>query len=86
MTLFEYIESRRDELLLAAAEHAFVVALCILIATIIGVGIGIAAYRRPRLAAFAIGTSGVFLTIPSFALLGLLIPLLGLGWGPTVVA
>ena len=86
MTLYEYIESRRDELLLAAAEHALVVALSILIATIIGLGIGVAVHRRPRLAALAIGTSGGFLTIPSFALLGLLIPLLGLGWGPTVVA
>lgn len=86
MTLSEYVQSRWDDLSQAAVQHALVVGLSILIATVIGVGIGVATHRRPRLAAVAIGTAGGFLTIPSFALLGLLIPFLGLGWGPTVVA
>jgi osmoprotectant transport system permease protein len=86
VTFSEYVQSRWDDLSQAAVQHALVVALSVLIATVIGVGIGVATYRRPRLSAIAIGTSGGFLTIPSFALLGLLIPFLGLGWGPTVVA
>ena len=86
MTFSEYVQSRWDDLSQAAVQHALVVALSVLIATVIGVGIGVATHRRPRLSAIAIGTSGGFLTIPSFALLGLLIPFLGLGWGPTVVA
>ncbi|MCW2885315.1 MAG: transporter permease [Streptosporangiaceae bacterium] len=86
MSLSEYVSSRWDELTQAAGQHALVVALSILIATLIGVGTGVLTYRRPRLAALAVGTTGGFLTIPSFALLGLLIPFLGLGWGPTLVA
>jgi osmoprotectant transport system permease protein len=43
-------------------------------------------YRRDRAARMAIATAGVFLTIPSFALFGLLIAPLGLGYPPTVVA
>src|SRR3954452_16894716 len=86
MTLSEYVSSRWDELTQAAAQHALVVALSILIATVIGVGVGVLTYRRPRLAGLATATTRGFLTIPSFALLGLLIPFLGLGWGPTLVA
>jgi osmoprotectant transport system permease protein len=86
VSLSEYIASRWDLLTQAALEHALVVAISLVIATIIGVGIGMLTHRSPRWAAFAIGTSGGFLTIPSFALLGLLIPILGLGWGPSVVA
>lgn len=86
MTLSEYVQSRWDDLSQAAVQHALVVALSVLIAAVVGVGIGVATYHRPRMSAIAIGTTGGFLTIPSFALLGLLIPFLGLGWGPTVVA
>lgn len=86
MTLSEYVSSRSDELSQAAGQHALVVALSILMASVIGVGIGMLTYHRPRAAALAVGTTGGFLTIPSFALLGLLIPFLGLGWGPTLVS
>jgi osmoprotectant transport system permease protein len=86
MPFSDYVSTRWDQLTQAAGQHALVVALSILIATVIGVGVGVVAYRRPRLAALAIGATGGFLTIPSFALLGLLIPFLGLGWGPTLVA
>ncbi|GLZ11606.1 ABC transporter permease [Actinomadura sp. NBRC 104425] len=86
MNFSDYVQSRWDELFQAAVQHALVTALSIAIATVIGVGIGIAAHRRPLLSGLAVGVSGGVLTVPSFALLGLLIPFLGLGWAPTVVA
>lgn len=86
MTFTEYVQSRSDELTQAFGQHALVVAVSMAIATILGVGIGLITWRRPRLSGLAIGMSSGFLTIPSFALLGLLIPVLGLGWTPTVFA
>jgi osmoprotectant transport system permease protein len=86
MTFTEYVQSRSDELTQAFGQHALVVAASMAIATVLGVGIGLITWRRPRLSGLAIGTSSGFLTIPSFALLGLLIPILGLGWTPTVFA
>jgi osmoprotectant transport system permease protein len=44
-----------------------------------GLTIGVRAARRPRLAAAALAITGVILTIPSFALFGLLTILLGIG-------
>ncbi|WP_329255997.1 ABC transporter permease [Actinoallomurus sp. NBC_01490] len=86
MTFTEYVQTRSDELTRAFGQHALVVALSIAIATVLGVGIGTLTWRHARLSGFAIGVSSGFLTIPSFALLGLLIPVLGLGWSPTVFA
>jgi osmoprotectant transport system permease protein len=86
MTFSEYVQTRSDELAKAFGQHALVVVVAMVIATVLGVGGGMLTWRRPRLSGFAIGVSSGFLTIPSFALLGLLIPVLGLGWTPTVFA
>jgi osmoprotectant transport system permease protein len=86
MTFSEYVQTRQDELVRAFGQHALVVAVAMAIATVLGVGIGMLTWRHRRLSGIAIGASSGFLTIPSFALLGLLIPVLGLGWEPTIFA
>jgi osmoprotectant transport system permease protein len=86
MSLGDYLARRWDQLLLQAEEHAAVVALAVLMAAVVGIGVGIATWNRPRLAAAALTVASGLLTVPSFALLGLLIPLLGLGWAPSLTA
>lgn len=86
MGFFEYLASRWDDLLELSIEHAQVVLVSLLIATAIGVSLGILTYRRPAAAQVVLAIASTILTIPSFALFGLLIPLLGLGYKPTVVA
>lgn len=66
--------------------HASAVLQCTIIAGVIGVLLGIAVYRSPAGSAIATALTSAILTIPSFALIGLLIPVLGLGVPPTVVA
>jgi osmoprotectant transport system permease protein len=56
------------------------------LAACIGVVIGIAVYRSPIGSALATALASTILTVPSFALLGLLIPVFGLGSNTTVVA
>ncbi|TDD00621.1 ABC transporter permease [Nonomuraea deserti] len=86
MTLWEYVEDRWDLILFETAQHASMVAQCVLVAAVLGVLIGVATYRRPRLASLATASSGVLFTVPSLAMLGLLIPALGLGVAPSVTA
>jgi len=81
-----YLEFRQEHLIELTLEHAQVVAISLLIATLIGVGLGIAVYRRERSATVVLAVVGTFLTIPSFALLAMFIPIFGLGYEPTVVA
>ncbi|MBF9072042.1 ABC transporter permease [Streptacidiphilus fuscans] len=86
MSLSEYVNTRWNDLVNAAGQHALIVAIAVALGAVIGIAIGVATWQRPRIAAAAIAVTGGFLTIPSFALLGLLIPLLGLGWTPTLTA
>ena len=83
---FEYVGRHTDDLSQQAWDHVAVVATAVAIAALIGVALGVATWNRPLGSSLAVAVTGSFLTIPSFALLGLLIPLLGLGWTPTVVA
>ncbi len=86
MGLIEYLISRWDHVLELTIEHAQVVFVSLVIATAMGVLLGILTYKNQQAAGLALAVTGVFLTIPSFALFGLLIPILGLGYAPTVVA
>jgi osmoprotectant transport system permease protein len=86
LSFWDYVSSRREQLWIETWMHASAVFQCMVIATLIGVVVAIATYRSALASRIAIGTTATILTIPSFALLGLLIPMLGLGVAPTVVA
>ena len=86
MGFLRYLASRWEHLLELAIAHAEVVFLSLLIATVIGVTAGVLVYRRERSAEVVLAVTSTFLTIPSFALFGLLLPVFGLGWTPTVFA
>ncbi|GIM86532.1 ABC transporter permease [Salinispora arenicola] len=86
MTFLEYLQSRRELILAQTLEHANIVLMSVALATVIAVLIALATYRNPSARATATGTAAALLTIPSFALLGLLITPLGLGYTPTLVA
>lgn len=83
-----YIRENWSELLDLTIEHARVVLVAMLLATALGTGLGIATYNRPAAAKAVLTVTGTFLTIPSFALFGLFVPVpfLGLGFRSAVVA
>lgn len=85
MNLFEYVADRWSRLSLQAWLHVSEVVQATVVATVIGVVIGIAVYRSPFGSAVATALASTILTIPSFALIGLLIPLVGLGVAPSVI-
>lgn len=82
----EYLTQRWHDLAVMTIQHAEVVLIAVAIAAVIGIGIGAAVEGHPRAGRVALTLTGTMLTIPSFALFGLLIPLLGLGAAPTITA
>ncbi|GAB3704719.1 ABC transporter permease [Amycolatopsis oliviviridis] len=86
MNLFEYISDRWDRLALQGLLHVSAVVQCTILAAVLGVVIGVAVYRSPIGSAVATALASTILTVPSFALLGLLIPVFGLGANTTVIA
>lgn len=85
-SLWDYIGAHYPQLVFDSYQHVSAVVQSVLIATALGVLIGVLTYRSPLAANLATTTSSVILTVPSFALLGLLIPLFGLGVIPSVAA
>jgi osmoprotectant transport system permease protein len=82
----DYLYSHLSNLLLDSFQHVSAVIQSIVLATAIGVLVGIAVYRGPIGSAVATALTSAILTIPSFALIGVLIPVLGLGVKPTITA
>jgi osmoprotectant transport system permease protein len=66
--------------------HLMLVALSALLATALGVPLGILARRAPRAGRFAIAATSVLQTIPALALLCFFIPVLGTGARPALLA
>ncbi|UHA72762.1 ABC transporter permease/substrate-binding protein [Paenibacillus sp. 481] len=85
-SLWHTFISRKDELLSALIEHIQISFISLLLAVIIAVPLAIWLTRKPRWAESIIGVSAVMQTIPSLALLGLLIPLVGIGKLPAIIA
>ncbi len=85
MGAIEYAIDNWDRLLEFALQHIGFVLLSIVIATVIGVALGVLTYQRPTAAALVIAVSATILTIPSFALFGLGITFFGIGnLGPVI--
>lgn len=67
-------------------RHLFLVAAAVIPATLVAVGLALAIFKLPWFARGAVYVAGLMQTIPSIALLALLIPLVGIGWLPAVIA
>jgi osmoprotectant transport system permease protein len=71
----------------ALRDHVLLVAISSTMALLIGIPLGIVAYRRPRLSTWILGAVGVLQTIPSLALLTILIAVLDqIGAVPAILA
>lgn len=84
-----FVAERRGELTRLVIEHLAMAALATLVATLIGLPLGILLTRRERLAAPVLAVANLVQTIPSLALFGLLMPLPligGIGPRPAILA
>ncbi|MFA7745329.1 ABC transporter permease/substrate-binding protein [Salinicoccus roseus] len=85
-TFFETLNARKGELLTTLIEHIQISFIALLIAVIIGVPLGIILTKTKKLSEVVINITAVLQTIPSLALLGLMIPLFGIGKVPAIIA
>lgn len=77
---------RKNQLLSALIEHIHLSFIALFFAVLIAIPLGIYLTRKQKAAESFIGMTAVLQTIPSLALLGLLIPLFGIGKIPAVIA
>ncbi|MHA6670158.1 ABC transporter permease [Homoserinimonas sp. A447] len=86
MTIVDYLMANAGQVLFLMQQHVEVVLISVGTAAVIGVGLGFWADSRPMLRRALLSVTGTLLTIPSYALFALMIPLFGLGAGPTLAA
>jgi osmoprotectant transport system permease protein len=86
MNFWDYLVNRHQQLLADSYQHASAVFQCMIVATLIGIVIAVVTYRSDWAGSLATTATSTILTIPSLAMIGLLIPLVGLGVAPTVIS
>lgn len=87
LTLSERIRQAVGEIPLRTAEHAVLVGVSMLLAIAIAVPLGVLAAHSRKFEQAVLGASGILQTIPSLALLALLVSLLAItGQIPTIIA
>jgi osmoprotectant transport system permease protein len=77
--VWQFIVDRRDQIAYNTFQHANLVIQCVLVATVLAIALAVLVIQLPRLEPVANAISAIGLTLPSFALVGLLLPLLGIG-------
>lgn len=86
MSFLEFIISHWDEVIEQTIQHLKLTLVSMMIASIVGVSLGIIITRIEKLASITLGFVGVIQTIPSLALLGFLLPIVGIGSAPAIIA
>jgi osmoprotectant transport system permease protein len=85
-SLWQFMQQQSGKLLQQTVQHIGLTFISLLIAVLIGLPLGIYITRHRRAAGIVLGTAGILQTIPSIALLGFMIPLLGIGPLPAITA
>ena len=83
MNIWNYLQGREKFLAFLTYQHASLAFQTVLVGTIVAVLVAIAVYRLPVFSSLTLTASRVALTIPSLALLALLIVPFGLGVVPS---
>jgi osmoprotectant transport system permease protein len=84
-TFWNYITANYQQLFSLLGQHIYLSIISVLIAVIIGIPLGILISKEPKLSKPIIGTTNVIQAVPSLALLGFLIPFIGIGSTPAIV-
>lgn len=85
-TLWEFMQQQSGKLFEQTLQHIGLTFISLFIAVLIGLPLGIFITRKKQFSGAILGVAGVLQTIPSIALLGFMIPVLGIGAKPAIVA
>lgn len=82
---WDWIDRHRSEIESATLGHLKLTAISLGIAFAVALPLALAVRRRRVAAGALLGVAGVLYTIPSIALFGLLVPIIGLGIWPVII-
>ncbi|MDR2833991.1 MAG: ABC transporter permease/substrate-binding protein [Streptococcaceae bacterium] len=83
---FDVLFARRNEFIQSFIQHTQISLISLFVAAAIAIPLAILLSRYKKIAEGMLQVTGIFQTIPSLALLGILIPMVGIGTLPAVIA
>jgi osmoprotectant transport system permease protein len=86
MEFLLYFYERREVVLLSTLRHIQVSVIAVFLSIVIAIPLGILVTRYRKMAHLVVNSANVGQTIPSLAILGMVIPVLGIGLKPAVFA
>lgn len=84
--MIEFIVNNASDLFSKTLEHLYISIIALVLAIVIAVPVGILLTRTKRLAKVSLTIASILQTIPTLAVLALMIPLFGVGKVPAVIA
>lgn len=84
--MFDFLADNGSELLRLTGQHFYISAVSLLLGVIVAVPLGILLTRFNKISSVVIGAATILQTVPSLALLAFMIPFLGVGTFPAIVA
>lgn len=84
--MMNFIANNASDLFSKTMEHLYISVIALIIAIIVSVPLGILLTRTKRLAKVSLTVASILQTIPTLAVLALMIPLFGVGKVPAIIA
>lgn len=86
MPLVDYIWENRSWIAKLSLQHLELSILTVLVATILAVPTGVLATRNRKISFISMNLASFGQSIPTFGIIGLMIPLFGIGFKPAIIA
>lgn len=86
MDFLLYFFDKREVVLLSTIRHVEVSVIAVLLSVMIAVPLGIIITRYRKMAHIVVNSANIGQTVPSLAILGMVIPILGIGLKPAIFA
>ncbi|WP_062532835.1 ABC transporter permease [Jeotgalibaca dankookensis] len=84
--MMDFLRENGSELLFKTGEHFYISSISLLLGILVAVPLGILLTRSEKISGYIISFVSILQTVPSLALLALMIPFLGVGKVPAIVA
>ncbi|MDR0898821.1 MAG: ABC transporter permease/substrate-binding protein [Lactobacillaceae bacterium] len=84
--LIHILSTQRSDILAALEQHIFLSIVSLIIAAAIAIPLAIVLMNRRKAGEFVLQVAGIIQTLPSLAILGFLIPFVGIGTLPAIIA
>lgn len=84
--MMEFLSVNGSELLVKTWEHFYLSIISLIIGILIAVPLGMAIANTKKVSNYVLTTAGVLQTVPTLAVLALMIPLFGVGRVPAIIA